>query len=514
MQTALGAILSRLSRRYPEKTAIIFKEKRLTYRDLNIRSNKLSHALIELGVKSGEKVGLIFNNCNEFVESIFAILKAGAIAVPINVRLNPQEISFLLDHSDVSLLIFQGSFMEKIAPFWGKNRKIRHYIICDEEYYPGFLHYETLLQKGALSDPEIRCAKEDDDAFILYTAGTTGRPKGVILTHRNFLWLAFNYCLWGMTEHEDISLYVFPLYHVGGLGTFLSHIFIGATAVLKDRYDLSDCLKTIQREGINRWSAIPTIYSEVVNFPELDRYNLSSLSKISSGGAPMSSDLKHRIMDLFPYANIMEGYGQTESSGAITMLLPEDTIRKSASVGIPFPTNVIKIVDEDDNELPIGYTGELLYQGYTVMKGYYKNREATEYALKGGWMHSGDLATIDEDGFVYIVDRKDDVIITGGENVYSKEVEDTIKHLDGVKEVAVIGLPDPKWGKAVTAIVVPESEVYLTEEQIINFCKGKIAGYKAPKRVIFTKELPKNSVGKVIKSELREIYSKEASIKT
>ncbi|RLB14237.1 MAG: hypothetical protein DRG63_08840 [Deltaproteobacteria bacterium] len=507
MQSNIGFILSRTSRKYANKTALIFRERRLTYRELNSRVNRLTNALIGLGVGKGTKVGLIFNNCNEFVESIYAILKAQGVVVPINTRLSYQEISFLLDHSDVSVLIFDNKFIEKVAVFWETNPKIKHYIVCDEESCPGFLHYETLLQSGSSEEPSVSAPQEEDEACIIYTAGTTGRPKGVVLTHRNFIWLAVNYCIGGMTSFEDVSLYIFPLYHVGGLGTYIAHTFIGATAVLKEKYDPLDCLETIQMEGINRWSAIPSIYAEIVNHPDIGKYNLKSITKLSSGAAPMPVDLKYRLAEIFPNAGILDGYGQTESAGAITMLSAKDALKKPGSVGLPYPTNEIRVVDEDDADVPVGEVGELVYQGYTRMSCYYKDPEATAEALKGGWMHSGDLVRLDEEGYVYLVDRKRDMIITGGENVYCREVEETIARLPGVEEVAVVGLPDPKWGEAVTAIVVPRPGAYLSHDEIIDYCKTQIAGYKAPKRVIFAEHLPKNSVGKVLKSELKEIYA-------
>ncbi len=506
MQSNIGFTLTRNSKKQKDKIAIIFREKRITYKELNSRVNRLANALMAHGVKKGTKVGLLFNNSNEFVESIYAVFKIGGIVVPLNTRLTSQEISNLVDHSGSSALIFDSSFLEKVEAIRQKSQKIDRYIIVNDEKRGSFLHYESLLQKASSREPEGIRVEEPDEACIIYTAGTTGRPKGVVLTHRNFLWLAANYCIGGMTSFEDISMYIFPLFHVGGIGTFISHIFIGATALLKEKYDPLDCLDTIQKKGINRWSAIPTIYGEVVNLPDHHKYNLTSITKLSSGAAPMPMEVKKRLAELFPNAGMLDGYGQTESSGAITQLSPKDTFRKSGSVGLPYPTNEIRVVNDKNEDVPIGEVGELVYNGYTRMKCYYRDPEATQEAMKGGWMHSGDLVNVDEEGYVYLVDRKKDMIVTGGENVYSREVEETIIKLPQVAEVAVIALPDPKWGEAVTAVVVLTAGVKISAKEIVEFCKNHIASYKSPKRIIFAENLPKSSVGKILKRELKKLY--------
>ena len=513
MQANIGFSLTRSSRKYGPKIAIIYRGKRITYEQLNTRVNRLANALMANSVRKGMKVALIFDNSNEFVESIYAIFKIGGVVVPINTRLNSGEMYNLIDHSDSSTLIFDKSFLEQVESIRQKSQKVNLYIIVDDKPRSGFLNYESMLEQGSSSEPKGVKVEEPDKACIIYTAGTTGQPKGVLLTHRNFLWLSVNYCIGRMTSFEDVSMYIFPLFHVGGLTTLSSHIFIGGTALLKEKYDLLDCLETIQKEGINRWSAIPSIYANIVNLPDIHNYNLNSITKLSSGAAPMPMEVKKRLAEIFPNADIFDGYGQTESTGAITQLSPKDAFRKPGSVGLPYPTNEIRVVDDRNQDLAIGEVGELVYDGPTRMKCYYKDPETTKNAVEGGWMRSGDLAKVDEEGYVYLVGRKKDMIITGGENVYSREVEETIAKLPQVAEVAVIGLPDPKWGEAVTAVVVVKAGTELSEREVIRFCKGQIAGFKSPKKVIFTESLPKNSVGKVLKSELKKLYNtwKQAS---
>jgi acyl-CoA synthetase (AMP-forming)/AMP-acid ligase II len=507
MESNIGFTMTRTSRRYEDKIAIVFKNRRITYKQLNTRINRLANALLAKGLQKGDKIAFVFNNSNEFVESIYAAFKIGAVVVPINTRLASQEIYRLIDHSDASFLMFNKSFMGKMEETLRQSGKIEGIVVVGDDAEGDFLQYESLLEKGSPQEPKGIEVNENDEACIIYTAGTTGKPKGVVLTHRNLLWTAVHYCISQLTTHDDVSLYVFPLYHIGAMGTYIAHALIGAEVHLKDRVDLEDCLETIEREGINRWSAVPTIYADLCKLPQVHRYKLDSVLKLCSGAAPMPLVLKSRLMEIFPNAGIFDSYGQTESAGAITILSPKEAFKKSRSVGLPYPTYEVRIVNDQDEDLPPGEVGELLYDGYTRMKGYYKDSETTQEVMRGGWMHSGDLAKMDEDGFIYIVDRKKDMIITGGENVYSREVEDIIIKIPQVAEVAVIGLPNSKWGEVVTAIVVPKSEEHLLESEIIEFCKNHIASYKCPKKVIFTKSLPKNAVGKILKNELKRLFT-------
>jgi fatty-acyl-CoA synthase len=506
MESNIGFTLTRTSRRHGDKVAIVFKNKRITYKQLNERVNRLANALMAIGLGKGTKVALVSNNSNEFVESVYASLKIGAVIIPINTRLTSQEMQSLIDHSDASFLIYEKSFLEKVGETLKQNRKIERIIAMGDEAERGFLHYESLLGKAASTEPKGIEVKEVDEACIIYTAGTTGKPKGAVLTHRNLLWNSVNYCISQLTSPEDISLYVFPLYHIGAMGTYIAHAFIGARVHLKDKVEPEDCLETIEREGINRWSAVPTIYANVCKLPQVHKYKLNSVLKLCSGAAPMSLDLKYKLKELFPNAGIFDSYGQTESAGAITILSPKDALRKPASVGFPCPTYEIRIINDKGEDVVQGEVGELLYDSDTRMSGYYKDPEATQEVMREGWMCSGDLVKADEEGYVYIVDRKKDMIITGGENVYSKEIEDTIIKLPQVAEVAVMGLPNPKWGEIVTAVVVPTPGAQLFAKEVIEFCKNSIASFKCPKKVILAESLPKNAVGKILKKELRRLY--------
>lgn len=499
--------LARSARKYPNKVALIFEERRETYAELNNRVNRLANALMAHGVRRGSKMALLFNNCHEVVESLYAALKLGGAVVPLNARLSPKEMLNLLHHSEASVLICGEEFLDRAEIFREQADRIEKFIVCADRVPDDFLPYENLLQMASAEEPSSGEAEASEDAFILYTAGTTSQPKGAVLTHQNCIWNSINYCMVQLTSFEDLSLVVFPLYHVAALGTLLAHILIGGTSILKKAFDPYDCLETIQRMGVNRWSAVPTIYRVIVNLPDLRKYDLSSVTKLGSGAATMPVDVKNRLAEIFRNAGITDSYGQTEAAGSITILLPKDAFRKAACVGQPLPTVEVRLVNEKDEDVPLGRVGELIYNGYNRMKGYYQDPEGTQEALRGGWMHSGDLARMDEEGYYYIVDRKKDMIVTGGENVYSREAEEVILLHPKVAEVAVVGVPDPKWGEAVTAFVVPKAGVSLGAEEIIQYCKAQIAAYKSPKAVRFLNSLPKNAVGKILKRELKETYS-------
>lgn len=499
--------LAQSARKYPNKAALIFEERRETYAELNHRVNRLANALMAHGVRRGSKLGLLFHNCPEAVESLYAALKLGGVVVPLNARLSPKEMLNLLHHAEASVLICGEEFLDRAEIFREQTDRIEKFIVCADRVPDDFLPYATLLQMASAEEPSAGEAEAAEDAFILYTAGTTSQPKGAVLTHQNCIWNSINYCMVQLTSFEDLSLVVFPLCHVAALGTLLAHIFIGGTSILKKAFDPYDCLETIQRMRINRWSAVPTIYSVIVNLPHLHKYDLSSVKKLGSGAAAMPVEIKKRLAEIFPHAGITDSYGQTEAAGSVTILLPKDAFRKTACVGQPLPTVEVRLVNEKDEDVGLGEVGELIYSGYNRMRCYYKDPEATQEALRGGWMHSGDLARMDEEGYYYIVDRKKDMIITGGENVYSREVEEAILLHPKVAEVAVVGLPDPRWGEAVTAFVVPQAGVSLSAEEIIQSCKTQIAVHKAPKSVRFLNALPKNAVGKILKRELKGTYS-------
>jgi acyl-CoA synthetase (AMP-forming)/AMP-acid ligase II len=294
---------------------------------------------------------------------------------------------------------------------------------------------------------------------------------------------------------------------VAAIGNVLTYIYLGGTTYLKKAFDPKDCMETIEQERVTRFGAAPTVFNMILQLPQLDKYDTSSVTLLGSGAAIMPAETAKKIKALFPNAEMFDTYGMTEVAGGITTLSPNDYFRKKACVGKPLIGNEIRVVDEKDQDVPCGKVGEVVFRGNNLMKGYYKDPEATEEAMRNGWMHTGDLGRLDDEGFLYIVDRKKDMIITGGENVYPREVEEVLYIHPHIAEAAVIGVPDTKWGEAIKAVVALNSEIKPTAGEIIKFCRERIAGFKCPKTVDFVEELPKSPAGKILKRTLRERYS-------
>jgi acyl-CoA synthetase (AMP-forming)/AMP-acid ligase II len=359
-----------------------------------------------------------------------------------------------------------------------------------------------LTNRGSEAEPPVEIS-EDDHFAIVYTAGTTGRPKGALITHRNFMWGVLNQIMSYTSPFQKV-LQVFPLSHNAGLLALCARMMRGDTLVIIKGTDLELILKTIQEEKITMLGLVPTLSNALSQVPFLDKYDRGSVELVGSGAAILPTETKKRMRHVFPNAGIFDTYGMTECSGPITSLNPDDAFRKEACIGKPFPYLEVRLVDDDGNDAAPGEVGEITVYGPAVMKGYYKYPEATEEAIRDGWLFTGDLARADEEGYLYIVDRRKDLIITGGYNVYPKEVEDVLFTHPKIIDVAVIGTPHPKWGESIRAVVVPKKGETIKEEEIIEFCKDKLASYKKPTSVVFVDALPKSPVGKVLKRELRD----------
>jgi fatty-acyl-CoA synthase len=383
--------------------------------------------------------------------------------------------------------------------------RLRHCIMIGQDSGEDTLLFEDVLERGGESEPGEE-VKGDDAAFLLYTAGTTGRPKGVLLSHNGLIWNCVNWAHNGVYREDDLCLQVFPLYHVAAIGSVLTYLYVGGTVYLKKAFDPRDCMETIERERITRWAAAPTVFSMLFQLPGIEKYDTDSVTLIGSGAAIMPVETQRRLNQVFPNAQVFDTYGMTETSGGITTLRPRDFHRKTACVGEEHIGLELRVVDEKDADVPPGEVGEVVFRGNNLMKGYYKDPEATKHAVRGGWFHTGDLGRLDEERFLYIVDRKKDMIITGGENVYPREVEEVLYKHPKVAESAVIGVPDAKWGEAIKAVIALKAGETATEDEVIGFCREHIAGFKCPKSVDFVDALPKNPAGKILKRELRERY--------
>jgi acyl-CoA synthetase (AMP-forming)/AMP-acid ligase II len=505
---SLGGSLTLTTGKYPQKVAMInYGGLKFTYEEFNQRVNRLANVLIELGIRKGEKVAYLFLNSSQFLEIHYAVAKAGAVGVPLNFRLVGRELAYQINHSDSICLIFGTEFKEVVEKIKPELPNVKCFIYDGEEEKE-FLSYEKLITSGKPAEPGIEVSLYDEN-LILYTAGTTGLPKGAVLTHRNHLFNGMCMVMDYKFGPDDIVQIVPPLFHSASLNGFaVTGVLLGMTMVIHKQANPQEILASIQEHKITCTWGPATLWRMLIGYPEIKKYDLSSVRLVVNGAMYMPAEMRKEVLSYFPKAVMGDTYGMTEASPCTTILRPPDALRKPASVGVPLTVCDVKIFNEQGEEVPAGEVGEIVNRG-NFMRGYYKNEEATAQAIKEGWFYTGDLGRKDEEGFIYLVDRKKDMIVSGGENVYSKEVEEVIALHPKVFEVAVLGLPDPKWGEAVTAVIAHLPGQKLTEQEIIEHCRKNLAGYKCPKTVKFMEMLPKNPAGKILKRELREIYKQE-----
>ena len=510
----IGSLLTQSARIFPGRPALIQGARRSTYAQFNARANRLANALGALGVGRGDNVALLMYNCSEMLEALFAGFKAGCGVVPINFRLHPNEFSYIIEHSESRAVIVSPEFNQPIAAMRDRMPRIEH-VITLANPADGFLEYESVLSGGGDVFEDVDLAP-DDVAWFFYTSGTTGMPKGAMLTHRNLMAMSMSFyanMAPGFGAREAV-LHAAPLSHGSGLYA-LPNIGKAATNVIpEDRaFDPQTVFEAVQEHRITNFFAAPTMVKRLVESPAVDSCDHSSLKAVIYGGGPMLvDDLLLAIEKLGPC--LVQLYGQGESPMTITCLSQEDHVlngdadqmRRLASAGYAHVNVEVKIFDADDNELPSGETGEIVTRSDLVMKGYWRDPEATAETLRGGWLHTGDMGCFDEQGYLFIMDRSKDMIISGGENISPREIEEIMIKHPAVREVAVIGVPDPEWGEAVKAVVALNDGQGATEQELIDFCKDHIASFKKPKSVDFIGEIPKNNYGKIVKRELRDKY--------
>jgi len=502
----------------PDRTAIVFEGKRFTFSELNERANRFANALIGLGVEKGHRVAIIQVNCNQYVEAYYGAAKMGAIFVPLNFRAKREELLHMLNHSESSVLLVGERYVELVNSMRPELPLMKHYISIEGKQ-EGMLDYEELLANA--SNEEVFTDISDDDVtMLMYTAGTTGLPKGVPLTHNSFSVYVMENVTPADPEIEETNLLTMPLYHVAGMQAVLAATYGGRTLAMMRQFEVNEWLETVQREKANRAMLVPTMLKRVIDHPDFDKYDLSSLKVITYGAAPMPFEVIKKAIRLFPGVNFINAFGQTETASTITTLGPEDHIiegteeekekklkRLTSSIGRPMPDVEMKIVDENGNDLPPGEVGEIVARGPRVMSGYWKDAEKTAKAIdKDGWLHTGDMGYMDEEGYFYLAGRGDDLIIRGGENISPEEVENVLYAHPAIEEAAVIGVPSEEWGQEPRAIVVLKKGMTATAEEIIEFCRERLAGFKRPRSVVFVDELPRTSTGKVLKRVLREQY--------
>jgi fatty-acyl-CoA synthase len=512
MQTSninVGGWLAKWAALRPEKIAVYADGRPFTYSDLNNRSIRVANLLSSLGIKKGDRVGVLLYNSHEYVEVYFALSRMGAILVPLNWRLVYSEIEFILRDSGVSALIFGAEFGETVEQLRAKtNVPAGNFISVDGKAPSWAMDYEPALGKMAAVFPFPDTQVDGEDAnIIMYTSGTTGVPKGAVLSHRKTFYNVLNANIFYGLVHEDVMLVARALFHSGGLLVeALPTLYKGGTLVMQKRFRTAEILKAIETYKITIVEPPATVLRNILEQCELKEYDLSSVKCWFTGGERVPPTL---VKDYYERGiTIQQIYGQTETS-SVTWLPAADALRKMGSVGIPVFHGDVRVVGKDGREVGPGEIGEIVVSGYITMSGYWGKPELTEGTMKDGWLHTGDLATVDEEGFFFVVDREKDMFISGGENVYPAEIEKVYLENPRILNVAVVGIPDEKWGEIGMLFIVLKDGAAMSDEAALAFCEGKLARYKMPKLVRFVPELPTNAAQKIKRNELKKAYMEE-----
>jgi acyl-CoA synthetase (AMP-forming)/AMP-acid ligase II len=497
----------------PDVVAIRYGERTLTYADLRDRCWRLSNALIQV-TEPGDRAAILAENCPEYAECYYGVPGAGLALTLLNYRLSARELAYIIGNAEPRLLFVEPKYLPVIQEIRDQIPSVEQIVVIFGEQAAvvdaalDAIAYEDFIETGAAGQPS-RSPKEEDLCWLLYTSGTTGLPKGAMLSHRNLMAAVVNSMSSWEAAPDDVCLFTFPQFHVAGYVMPMYHLRTYPVVLLKS-FDVETLLSSIEKHRITSTAMAPTMLAMLLEDPIGERFDLSSLRRIGYGAAAMPAEVLRRARARWPGVNFSTGFGMTELAGNVMFLSPADHDRAAdqglpilRSVGRQMPLSRVRVVDDEGRDVAVGEPGEIVVKGDQVLMGYWKNPEATKSSFfEGGWFRSGDVARWDEDGYLYIVDRKKDMILTGGENVYPREVEEVLYEHPAVVEAAVVGAPDPKWGEKVVAVICARSEV--SGEELIAFCRARIASYKKPRHVVFIDALPKNASGKVLKRELRD----------
>jgi len=509
----VGDILRRSAVKFPNKTGIVFEDTRYTYEELNLRVNRLASRLLQMGLKRGDRVAVLLHNCPEFFEIYFALAKIGGIFIPINNLLGERELRQIFDYVSPRFLFLDPEYEGLVNSIRRGLKFIEFFIGVKGASLASFSQYEVLIDQGKPEEPDVRVS-DDDIMSIFLTSGTTGLPKGAMRTHRHDFLNAMTGAIELKIEYDDRALLLFPFYHV----TFedsIRHILMANTVVIRKEghFKPKEVLEILSREKITMCQFVPTMISSVLQEKSIEGYDLSYFRLLSYAASPMPVELLKKTMARFK-CQFMQFYGQTETGPLTTVLKPEDHViegsevqmARLASAGRPVVDYEIRIVDEEGNDMAMGEVGEIIVRSEAMTIGYWNLPEETSMAIKDGWLYTGDFGRFDDQGYVYIIDRKGDMIISGGKNIYPREIEEVLYSHEAILEAAVIGVPDEHWGESVKALVVLKEGMEATEEEIIALCKAKLASYKKPRTVEFRRELPESPTGKILKRVIREEY--------
>jgi acyl-CoA synthetase (AMP-forming)/AMP-acid ligase II len=502
----------------PDRDCIVFEGRRWTYAQVNERVNRLANALAQWGIGKGDRVGILHVNCNQHIETYFAVAKLGAIFVPLNFRAKSDELAYMITNAEAKTLFVGSRYLDIVNTMLPQLPTVKQWILIDSKDQ-NKIYYEDLLS-SASSDEVMSEIGDEDITILMYTAGTTGRPKGVPLRHNAFASYVLDNVDPASPDIEERNLLTVPLYHVAGIQAMLAAIYGGRTLVLMRQFEVKEWIETIQREKATRAMLVPTMLKRVIDAPDYHQYDLSSLKVITYGAAPMPFEVINKAIKVMPWVRFINAFGQTETASTITTLGPEDHIiegteeerekklkRLTSSIGKPLPDVEVKIVDEEGKALSPLEVGEILARGPRIMTGYWRDEQKTSQVMtQDGWLRTGDMGWMDEEGYIYLAGRGDDMIIRGGENISPEEVENAVQSHPKVEEASVIGVSDPEWGQEPRAIVVLKKGEVVTQEEIIEHCRTRLAGFKRPRSVIFIDALPRNPMGKVLRKKLREDY--------
>jgi acyl-CoA synthetase (AMP-forming)/AMP-acid ligase II len=506
----IGNLVSRNAVQYPDREALIFEKTRYTFKELNRRVNRLANSLLSLGLKKGDKVAMLSENVPAMVEANYALAKIGVVYFPVKTRLLAPDIRYLIDLSDASVLIFHPDFTEMVNGMRAELPKVKTYVSLGKDKSGFALDYEAFLQKGSPEEPSVDVSG-DDPYIFLCTGGTTGVSKLAMLSHENALWAAFTTVNALSLSPADTGIQVLPLFHVIINNCLNSLMAAGARVVLQHRFDPVVYMRNVSEEKVTVAMVVPPfLFNWIMAVPEAIAYDVTHVRVFATAAATFPHDLKNEVKKYMPKAGLFYTYGLTESSGGNATVLPDDMMfKKEGSIGVVNPVLAYRIVDDEGKDVAVGDPGELLLKGPSVISGYYKRDDETKKTFVDGWLHTGDVVSRDKEGFLYFVDRKKDMIKTGGENVFAKEVEDAFLTHPTVQEAAVFGMPDPKWGEMIHAAIVVKPGQTVTEEDLFAYAKEKLPGYKRPKVIYFLPALPRNPSGKVLKYKMKEEYQKK-----
>lgn len=503
----LGDIIRKSALLFPDNMATVFEGTRLTYRDLNARVNRLANALTALGVGKSDRLAILGENTHKYLEVYFAASKIGISVTPLNFRLSDKELVQIINDSEATCFFAADGYEDRAMKIQEDLSNIKHWIAMDNPA-GGYQFYEDLLAEAGPSEPG-QDAQEDDMAILMYTGGTTGVPKGVMMSHRGLMSGILTAAIGLSFNRNDATCFVLPLFHVSFWPAF-AVLLNGGKVVINRKPDLNGILQLIQDEKCTHINAVPTLYGWLLQYANLDAYDLSSLRCISYAGSPFPPELLKQCIRKLG-SKFEQAYGMTECLGGTT-LFKEDHVLEGwrskllASAGKPGLGVDVQVVDIKDHPVPPGQTGEIAIRGKSVMMGYWKNPGLTAEVLRGGWYHTGDMGYMDDEGYLFLMDRKADMIVSGGENVYPKETEDILYQHPAVAMAAVVSAPDERWGERVQAVVVLKPDRRATEEELVAHCKERLAGYKCPKAVEFWAQLPTTAVGKILRKDVKKKF--------